>query len=85
MKTLLYFTAEWCTPCRRVKPLLQQVLPEFPGIQVVFIDADEHREMLHEYNVMSVPTLLNPETKKMVNPQANKEALRYLLKELSNA
>lgn len=85
MKTLLYFTAEWCTPCRRVKPLLQEVLPEFPEVAVVFIDADTNREMLHEYHVMSVPTLLNPETGKMVNPQANKEALRYLLKELSNA
>lgn len=85
MKELLYFTAEWCTPCKRVKPLLTEVLTEFPEISMRFVDAEEEREMLHYYAVMSVPTILDPATGKQVNPQANKDALRYLLREFRSA
>lgn len=85
MKELLYFTAEWCTPCKRVKPLLTEVLTEFPEISMKFIDAEDNRDLLQQHSVMSVPTILDPVTGKQVNPQANKDALRYLLREFRNA
>lgn len=85
MKVLLYFTAKWCTPCKHVKPLLNEVVTEFPDVQVQLVDIDEQREVVRQYQVMSVPTLVNPVSGAKGNLQASREAIRYLIKELANA
>ena len=31
MNTILYFTAEWCNPCKALSPILDKVEKEFNG------------------------------------------------------
>ena len=52
------FWAAWCAPCRAMAPMLDRLAGEFPSLRIVKIDADANVEVLKEYDVTSLPTLL---------------------------
>ena len=56
MKSVKYFTATWCGPCQRFKPIMQEVANE--GHSVQFIDVDQSQDLAQQYNVRSVPTVV---------------------------
>ena len=56
MKTIKYFSAKWCGPCRTVRPIMQEVASE--GYSVQFIDIDEQIAIAEEYKVRAVPTIV---------------------------
>lgn len=53
---ILYFTATWCPPCKKIAPVFEKMSKEFEGTTFVKIDIDDHRELAEEYNISSVPT-----------------------------
>ena len=55
MKTIKYFSATWCGPCKVFKPIMQEVAGE-ESIIVEFIDVDQEQNKAVKYNVRSVPT-----------------------------
>lgn len=55
---LVEFWAEWCGPCRKVAPLLEEIAGEMGDkIRVVKLNIDENPKVTGTYRVMSVPTL----------------------------
>ena len=53
------FWAQWCGPCRKLSPVLEQIQAEFPNeIKVVKVNGDDNLEIMQEYGVMGLPTLL---------------------------
>ena len=55
---LVDFWAEWCAPCRKVSPLLEEIATEMSGrLEIVKLNADENPETVRNYRVMSLPTL----------------------------
>jgi thioredoxin 1 len=55
---LVDFWAEWCAPCRKVEPLLEEIASEMGDkVEIVRMDIDENPETARAYRVMSVPTL----------------------------
>ena len=54
MKTIKYFSATWCGPCKTFKPIMNEVASE--GHSVQFIDIDQQQDLTAKYNVRSVPT-----------------------------
>ena len=54
---LVDFWAEWCPPCHRLNPVLEQLAAEHPELTIVKIDADENPRSAVEYRAMSLPTL----------------------------
>jgi thioredoxin 1 len=55
---LVDFWAEWCAPCRKVEPLLNEIATEMAGkVEIVKLNIDENPETAMAYRVMSVPTL----------------------------
>ena len=57
MKHILYFTADWCNPCKRVKPIVEE-LNRDSAIKFQFIDVDQETEIAKTMNVRSVPTFI---------------------------
>ena len=54
MKTIKYFSATWCGPCRVFKPIMQEIAGE-ESIIVEFIDVDQSQDLAAKYNVRSIP------------------------------
>lgn len=58
MTKLLYFAADWCAPCKQMKPILEEFSSENPDILVVKIDVDEDFEAAAAMKISSVPTFV---------------------------
>jgi thioredoxin 1 len=55
---LVDFWAEWCGPCLRVAPVLEEIALEMGGrVKIVKVDIDSNPNTARDYRVMSVPTL----------------------------
>jgi thioredoxin 1 len=55
---LVDFFAEWCAPCKIIAPLLDQLSTERDDIKIVKVDADNAQELMIEYGIRGIPTLL---------------------------
>ena len=51
---LLSFEADWCGPCRQMKPVVEKLMLE--GELVTRIDADRQRDLMAEWGVGLLPT-----------------------------
>jgi thioredoxin 1 len=55
---LVDFWAEWCGPCLRVAPVLEEIAREMgEKVKIVKLDIDANPGTARDYQVMSVPTL----------------------------
>ena len=53
------FWAQWCGPCRKLTPVLEQIQNEFKdNIKVVKIDTEKNMTVPKEYGISSLPTIL---------------------------
>ena len=56
MKTMKYFSAVWCGPCKSFKPVMNEIAGE--GYSIEFIDIDQEQNKATKYGVRSVPTVV---------------------------
>lgn len=52
------FWATWCTPCRMLSPILEEIAAERPDIKICKINMDDAQDIAEQYAVMSLPALL---------------------------
>lgn len=56
---LVDFWAEWCTPCRMLSPVIDEIAQNYEGkILVGKINIDEQEALAQKFGVMSIPTLI---------------------------
>ena len=56
---LVDFGAVWCSPCKMLDPLVEQLAGEWGSkVKVVKVDVDHNPELAMQYQVLSVPTLI---------------------------
>ena len=54
---LLDFYADWCSPCRMVSPIVDQIAEENPQYLVGKVNVDREPELAQSFGVMSIPML----------------------------
>jgi thioredoxin 1 len=67
MKKILYFSATWCQPCKNFKPVIEHVSRELP---VQFVDVDTSPDLVAEYGIRSVPTVILLNNGQVLSKQA---------------
>jgi thioredoxin 1 len=59
LPVLVDFTATWCQPCKMIEPIVKQLAGEWEGkVKVVKLDADQNPNIMMQYGVMGIPTLM---------------------------
>lgn len=57
-KVLVDFNAEWCGPCKILKPIVDEIAESNGNVKVVSINIDDADELAEEYSVFSIPCLV---------------------------
>ena len=56
---LLDFWASWCTPCKMISPLIDQLAGEYAGrLKVGKVNVDEENDLAGRHGIVSIPTLV---------------------------
>jgi thioredoxin 1 len=65
--TIMDLWAEWCGPCKRLAPIMEQIGTEYAGqIKVTKLDVDANPDIPGRYQVMGLPTVLVFKTGQLV-------------------
>jgi len=55
---LVDFWAEWCTPCKMIAPVLEEIAATHSDkLTIAKLNIDENPQTARDYNVMSIPTM----------------------------
>jgi len=54
---LVEFWAEWCGPCKMMKPILTQLEEQLPALTIGLVNADLEKELVEQLDVTSIPTV----------------------------
>jgi thioredoxin 1 len=58
MKTVYYFTAEWCQPCKKTRPIVEELNRDQTVAGFQIIDVDFNPELVDNFGIRSVPTFI---------------------------
>lgn len=55
---LVDFNADWCGPCRMLRPILEEISGDRNSFKIASVNVDEEEELAIRYNVSSIPCLI---------------------------
>ncbi|HAD11905.1 MAG TPA: thioredoxin [Saprospirales bacterium] len=56
---LVDFYADWCAPCRAMKPILEDLKAQVgDGVSIYKIDVDKNQMIAERYAIRSIPTII---------------------------
>jgi len=79
---LVDFYADWCGPCQRLTPILEELARETPDAKIVKVNVDHSPNLAAEYGVDSIPSLRvfkNGAVTEQLVGLANKSQLKSLI------
>jgi thioredoxin 1 len=79
---LVDFYADWCGPCQRLAPVLEELARETPNARIVKVNVDHSPSLAAEYGIDSIPSIKmfkNGTVAHQLVGLANKSQLRALL------
>lgn len=83
---LVDFYAEWCGPCKKMKPFLEELSAEHKeNLTIVKIDADKNQQLLKDLGIKDIPVLKLFKNGKELNHQSGFTEKKELEKWISSA
>ena len=61
-----YFTADWCGPCKKVRPVVEQINQD-STIKFQLVDVDSEIDLVKAFEIKSVPTFILIKDGEVVN------------------
>jgi len=56
---LVDFGAQWCGPCKQIKPIIKELEAEYDGsVKIGILDIEENNITTEKYGIRNIPTLL---------------------------
>ena len=84
-KGLLYFSAFWCQPCQRMKPIIEELKNE--GYNIQKIDVEDETLTAQYFEITSIPTfvlILEGKERERIVGAVSKEKLERVLVKLKS-
>jgi len=82
MKRIIEFYSENCHLCKVVEKLLEEVVKDFPEVEVVKVNVRRERELAKRYGVIAVPVLVflkdGVEVDRIKRPESKEEIRRFV-------
>lgn len=68
---LVLFSTTWCGPCKRLKPLVEELAKEQgeEKLQVLLVDCEDQEQVAHEESIKAFPTMLLYQNGKQIKEQ----------------
>jgi thioredoxin 1 len=79
---LVDFYADWCGPCQRLAPILEDLAAETPDARIVKVNVDQNPNLASQYGISAIPSLKVFKNGSVVNQivgLASKNQLRSML------
>uniref|UniRef100_A0A7S2UE67 Thioredoxin domain-containing protein n=1 Tax=Attheya septentrionalis TaxID=420275 RepID=A0A7S2UE67_9STRA len=57
-KSVLYFTATWCPPCKAIAPIYEKLSEDYSDVAFGKVDVDANSDSALDFEVRSVPTFV---------------------------
>lgn len=55
---IIDFYADWCGPCKRLSPILEEIAAEYEGEVIIYkVNVDNERDIATAFGIRSLPTL----------------------------
>lgn len=81
-RVLVDFWADWCVPCKRLGPVVEQLSEEQSEVKICKVDIEEAPELAQQFKVMQIPTLIlfqnGQEIKKTFGSKSKEELLSFI-------
>ncbi|WP_246249278.1 thioredoxin [Tenuifilum thalassicum] len=81
--TIVDFWAEWCTPCKMLVPVMNEIADELKGqVKVGKLNVETSRQVAARYNIRNIPTVIifknGKEVKRLVGVKPKNTYLKEL-------
>ena len=81
MRHVLYFTADWCNPCKRTRPITDELKRE-GLVDFLYVDVDTELKLAEQFGIKSIPTYIliedGKEVKRMNGAKTRQEFLDFV-------
>ena len=81
-KVVLDFYADWCGPCKRMSPLIDQAAATMPNMTFIKINRDHFLDLSQMFNIHSIPTLVFLDNGKEISRYDGKPLTQQTLTQL---
>ena len=77
-----YFTADWCAPCKRVRPIVEEINKD-SALKFKLIDVDSEIDLVRAFEIKSVPTFIIIKDGEIIKRKTGSQTRENLLEMLN--